>query len=180
MARVAEYRDDIAGSITTGGSSTAYTLTSNAGFDSLAHMSGQQIAFVPHVTNGAAPTLNVDGLGAKPLRSSPGVELPSGALIAGTPYVATYYNADTALYLQGNPASLAYGVPLGGLIPYTGTTAPNSAFALPYGQAISRTTYATYFSLVSTTFGTGLSVASTTWAAARPAASAAFRPTTAP
>ena len=41
------------------------------------------------------------------------------------------------------------------MLPYTGTTAPNSAFVLPFGQAISRTTYATYFSLVSTTFGTG-------------------------
>jgi microcystin-dependent protein len=41
------------------------------------------------------------------------------------------------------------------MIPYTGTTAPNSAFILPFGQAISRTTYATYFSLVSTAYGNG-------------------------
>jgi microcystin-dependent protein len=41
------------------------------------------------------------------------------------------------------------------MLPYTGATAPNSAFVLPFGQAISRTTYATYFSLVGTTFGTG-------------------------
>src|SRR5258708_2604472 len=46
-------------------------------------------------------------------------------------------------------------VPLGGLMPYIGSTAPNTAFVLPFGQAISRTTYATLFSLVSTTFGVG-------------------------
>src|SRR5262245_9309127 len=74
MARTAEWRDDISGTITTGGSSTAYTVTSNQGFDTLAHMSGAMIAFVPHTTNGATVTLNVDGLGAKPLRSAPSVE----------------------------------------------------------------------------------------------------------
>src|SRR5262249_49116012 len=46
-------------------------------------------------------------------------------------------------------------VPIGGLMPYLGSTAPNSNFALPAGQAISRTTFATLFALVSTTFGIG-------------------------
>src|SRR5690242_20453498 len=75
MAAVAKYRDDMAGSITTGGSSTAYTVTSNQVFDTLAHLHNQVIAFVPHATNGATVTLNVDSLGAKPLRSATGVEL---------------------------------------------------------------------------------------------------------
>src|SRR5262249_9690654 len=34
-------------------------------------------------------------------------------------------------------------------------SAPNSSFALPFGQAISRTTYATLFALIGTTFGGG-------------------------
>jgi len=38
MARVAEWRDDVSGGITSGNTSTAYTLTSNQGFDTLAHM----------------------------------------------------------------------------------------------------------------------------------------------
>ena len=158
MAAVAKYRDDIAGAITTGGSSTAYTVTSNQSFDTLAHLSGQMIAFVPHTTSagsaGSQITLNVDGLGAKPIRLAPSVEIASGTLVQGTPYVATYNNSDGAFYLQGfgtNP----YQIPLGAMLPYTGSTAPNTAFVLPFGQAISRTTYATYFSLVSTTFGTG-------------------------
>jgi microcystin-dependent protein len=154
MARTAEWRDDISGTITTGGSSTAYTVTSNQIFDTLAHMNGAMIAFVPHTTCGATVTLNVDGLGAKPLRTSPSVELFSGMLVQGTPYVATYNNSDGAFYLQNffvNP----YNTPIGGLMAYLGSTAPNSNFVLPFGQAISRTTYTTLFALVSTTFGTG-------------------------
>jgi microcystin-dependent protein len=154
MASAAGFRDDIAGAIATGGTSTAYTVTSYQVFDSLANMSGHVIAFTPHATNGATVTLNVDGLGAKPLRSAPSVELPAGVLIQGTPYTALYNNSDAAWYLH-NFFSNPYQVPIGGMIDYTASTAPNSAFVLPYGQAISRTTYSAYFALVSTTYGTG-------------------------
>lgn len=154
MASTAAYRDDIAGGIATGGTSTAYTVTSYQVFDSLAHLGNQVIAFVPHATNGATVTLNVDGLGAKPLRPAPSVELTSGVLIQGTPYACTYNASDQVFYLRNfyvNP----YVIPIGGFLDYAGTTAPNSSFVLPYGQAISRSTYSTLFSLVSTTFGTG-------------------------
>lgn len=154
MAAAAKYRDDVAGAIMTGGTSAAYTVTSWQGFDTPAHLDGQMIAFTPHTTNGATVTLNVDSTGAKPLRSAPNLELPSGALIQGTPYICTYNNSDGAFYLQGG-ASNPYNIPLGGLLPYIGSSAPNSAFALPYGQAISRTAYATLFTLVGTTFGSG-------------------------
>lgn len=154
MASLAGYRDDIAGAITTGGTSTAYTVTTYQVFDTLAHLSGQIVAFTPHTTNGATVTLNVDGLGAKPLRSAPSVELPAGVLIEGTPYVALYNNSDQAFYLQSffsNP----YAIPIGASIDFWGTTAPNSSFVLAYGQAISRTTYSALFSMFSTTYGAG-------------------------
>lgn len=154
MASLAGYRDDIAGAITTGGTSTAYTVTSYQIFDTLAHMSGQVIAFTPHTTNGATVTLNVDGLGAKPLRSAPSVELPAGVLIQGSPYVALYNNSDAAWYLQNffvNP----YSIPIAGGMDYWGSTTPNSAFAFPTGQAISRTTYSALFAIMGTTYGTG-------------------------
>lgn len=154
MASLAGYRDDIAGAIVTGGTSTAYTVTSYQVFDTLAHMSGQMIAFTPHTTNGATVTLNVDSLGAKPLRSAPSVELLAGTLIQGTPYTALYNNSDAVWYLQsfyGNP----YNIPLGGALPFFGTTAPNSSFVFPYGQAISRSTYSALFAIFSTTYGVG-------------------------
>lgn len=154
MAASAQWRDDISGTITTGGTSTAYTVASNQVFTTLALMNGAMIAFVPHATNGGVCTLNVDGLGAKPLRSAPGLEIGAGVLIQGTPYVVTYNNSDAAFYLQGfvgNP----FNTPIGGLMPYAGSTAPNSNFSLAYGAAISRTTYATLFALIGTTYGAG-------------------------
>jgi microcystin-dependent protein len=154
MASTAGFRDDISGAIATGGTSTAYTVSSYQVFDTLAHLNGQMIAFTPHTTNGATVTLNVDSLGAKPLRSSPGVELPAGVLVQGTPYAALYNSSDGAFYLHGffnNP----YSVPVGSCIDFFGTTAPNSSFVLAYGQAISRSTYSTLFSMFSTTYGTG-------------------------
>lgn len=154
MASAAGFRDDISGAIATGGSSTAFTVTSYQVFDSLANMSGHMVAFVPHTTSGAAPTLNVDGLGAKNLRQFPSVDLPAGVLVQGTPYVATYNNSDSAWYLQNSFVN-PYQVPVGGMMDFIGTTAPNSAFVLPYGQAISRTTYSVLFAMVSTTFGAG-------------------------
>jgi microcystin-dependent protein len=154
MASVAKWRDDISGAIVTAGTSTAYTVTSYSGFDTLAHMSGMMIAFTPHATNTGTTTLNVDGLGAKPLRGYPGVELPSGVLILGTPYVALYNNSDAVWYLHGGAAN-TYAIPLAGGLDYWAATAPNSAFAFPAGQAISRTTYASLYSLIGTTYGVG-------------------------
>src|ERR1700681_3039018 len=61
MAALAKYRDDIAGAIVTTGTSTAYAVTSYESYDTLAHLSGQMIAFVPHTTSGATVTLNVHG-----------------------------------------------------------------------------------------------------------------------
>jgi microcystin-dependent protein len=156
MAAAAKFRDDISGAIATGGSSTAYTVASYQAFDSLANMNGAMIAFTPHTTSGATVTLNVDGLGAKPLRLAPGAanDLPAGTLVQGTPYVATYYNAagEWILHgLAGNP----YSIPLGGMLEFTGTAAPNGSFVMPFGQAISRTTYAAYFVMVGTTYGAG-------------------------
>jgi microcystin-dependent protein len=154
MARTAEYRDDIAGAIVTGGTSTAYTVTSFQVFDTLAHLNGQMIAFTPHTTNGVTVTLNVDGLGAKPLRTSPSTELLAGVIIQGTPYTATYNNVDGAFYLQGffgNP----YNIPLGAGIEFWSGVTPNSSFVQPFGQAINRTTYAALFGIMGTTYGVG-------------------------
>lgn len=157
MARLCEWRNDVSGITVTGGTATAYTITTNQVFASLSNLSNQMVAFVPHATNtntvGNDITLAVDGLAAKPIRAQPSVALPNGSLILGTPYIVTYNNSDAVFYLQGmtNP----YSIPLAGGMDYWGSTAPNSSFVFPIGQAISRTTYATLFSLLSTTYGTG-------------------------
>jgi microcystin-dependent protein len=154
MAATAKYRDDLAGAIVTGGTSTAYTVSSYEMFDTLAHLSGQMIAFTPHTTNGDTVTLNCDGLGAKPLRSSPSVELVAGTLVQGTPYAALYNSSDAAFYLHGFFSS-PYNVPFLGGMDFWDTVTPNSTFIFPAGQAISRSVYARAFARWGTTFGAG-------------------------
>jgi microcystin-dependent protein len=154
MAAVACYRDDISGSIVTTGTSTAYIVSSAQQFDKLTNFNGKMIAFTPHATNGAGPvTMTVDGFANLPVRSAPNVELPSGVLIKGTPYAAVFNQADNALYLQAFYGNL--GIPLGAMIDYIGGTSPFSNFAIPIGQALSRTTFASLFALIGTTYGAG-------------------------
>lgn len=151
MARLAEYRNDISGAILTGGTATAYTIitsqsNSGSGIPSIPD-NGTMMAFVPHVTNGINPTLSVDTGTAHPLQSSAGVAIGAGTIVAGTPYRISYSAAAVAWVLEagyGNP----YAVPLGGLLAYTGTTAPNSNFVFPAGQCLSTTTYAAYWAFL--------------------------------
>jgi microcystin-dependent protein len=155
MAAAAKYRDDIGGMLATAGTATAYTIFSNQGFDTFAAMHGAMLCFSPHITNGANGTsLNVDGKGPKPILTAPGVGLPGGVLVQGTPYAVTYNNTDGAFYLHGffnDP----YNIPLFGGLDYWDTVAPNSSFIFPLGQAISRTVYATAFAKWGTKFGPG-------------------------
>jgi microcystin-dependent protein len=68
---------------------------------------------------------------------------------AGLPFVSNGASVDPSFQV------LLDIIPVGAVLDYTGTTAPNAHFVLAYGQAISRTTYATYFALVGTAFGVG-------------------------
>lgn len=153
MSSVALWRDDITGVLVTAGSGTAFTLTTNQVFSSNA--AGYTVQFVSGATNTGAVTLAVDGNTAKPLRFLTGVDLPSGVLISGSLYQATFRTASDEWLLHSTPLAAPFIVPLGGIIDYTGASVPSANFALPQGQAISRTTYATLFSLISTTYGVG-------------------------
>ncbi|WP_456622134.1 phage tail protein [Bradyrhizobium sp. P5_C12] len=157
LASTSMFREDIAGAIVTGGTSTAYTVASYRKYNTLAELDGNIIAFTPHVTNGLGSphvSLNVDGLGAKALRAEPTRELYAGVLIAGTPYTARYDGTNGIFYLHGFFGD-PYNVPLGAGLDYWGPTTPSSAFAFPTGQPISRATYAGLFALIGTTYGVG-------------------------
>src|SRR5215203_5172417 len=73
MASVAKWRDDINGINVTGGSGTAYSLTSNQIFAT--NGNGYTVQFTPGTSNTGAVTLSIDGNTARPLRFYPGVEL---------------------------------------------------------------------------------------------------------
>lgn len=152
MASAAKWRDDVTGINVTTGSGSAYSVTSNQIIAS--NLNGMTIQFTPGTTNTGAVTLSVDGQTAKPIRFATGVDLPAGALISGSLYQVTYRSAVEEWLLHSFDASV-YAIPVGASIDYWGTTAPNGAFILPYGQAISRTIYSVLFALLSTTFGVG-------------------------
>ena len=149
MSLIKKWVKDWQGGLVTGGSSTAYTLTTN---ETLALADGVSVTFRMSVTNGAAPTLNVDSTGAVALQTAQGTALPLGALIAGGIYTATYYSSSAAWIVHGLPgAGSKY---IGEVFDFAGTAAPALSL-LCYGQAISRTTYAALFAVISTTYGTG-------------------------
>lgn len=155
LASRALLREDMAGAITTGGTSSAYTVSSFTGYATLAKLDGKLIAFTMHTTNAqGGVTLAVDGLAAKPLRMVPSTDLLPGVLIQGTPYMALYNNSDGAFYLHGFHGD-PLGIPLSFTINGYASVVPNSCFAIPNGQAINRTIFAPLFSLIGTTYGSG-------------------------
>lgn len=149
------YVDGVAGindaSFATTGSASAYVVTT--GID-LTLSDGLTISFRPHVTNNEGCTLNIDGKGAKPLRGISSKALLAGVAIQGTPYRARYVSSSQEWLFLGYFDS-PYNIPLGGFLDYVVAAAPNSYFAMPFGQAISRTTYAALWNLIGTQFGPG-------------------------
>jgi hypothetical protein len=97
MAAIAKWRDDISGNIETGGSSTAYTITTNQSLTPL--VDGYRVVARLHATNGAAPTLNVDATGAKAIRVYDATALPTGSANEGGVHSFTYDSGDDCWYI---------------------------------------------------------------------------------
>lgn len=81
----------------TAGTATAYTVTLSPAPTSIPD--GFGITIIPHATSGSNPTLNVNGLGAFPLKKQNGSNYPIGKLVVGNPYtfrkVGTDFLADS-------------------------------------------------------------------------------------
>jgi hypothetical protein len=101
MAALAKFRDDAAGNLVTAGSSTVYTLTTNQVFTALTD--GIAVTARMDETSGAAPTLNVDGLGAKSIASIYGTAIPTGYLLGGGVYTFVYDSTDDKWIVHGYP-----------------------------------------------------------------------------
>ena len=100
MSSVAKYRDDTAGSLTTGGTTTAYTLTTNQVFSSLTVLDGQELTVRFDQANGASPTLNVDTLGAKAIQIDASTAVPTGMIGADSIWRLTYDNSIPAFIIN--------------------------------------------------------------------------------
>jgi microcystin-dependent protein len=130
MAAVKKWFDDLSGNLVTAGTSTAYTLTTNQGFTALTD--GIYVRCRLDETSGAAPTLNVDSLGAKPIQSISGTAPTSGVLIGGAVYTFTYDSSADAWIVEGAPSVVE---PAGTIRAYVGTAAP-SGYVRANGRTI--------------------------------------------
>lgn len=156
MKRNRDFVTDIGGSLTTGGTANAITVTAASGFSSYAN--GRVVVFVAGATNTGATTLNVNSIGAKAVLKATGTgaaALGVADIQSGCIYTVRYntaLNGGAGAWLLINPT--VNGVETGMIFDYAGSSAP-SGYLLCYGQAVSRTTYAALFAVLSTTFGAG-------------------------
>ena len=142
MARLAEQFADTSGSLVTSGGPVAYTVTTNQGFPN-PPVDGQTIGVTFNAASSGSPTLAVDGGSAVPIVTAPG---SPASVTNGVPYTLLYNAASTSWIVRGGAGG--GGIPLGGVVPYTGTTVPSASYVFANGQCISTTTYATYWALV--------------------------------
>lgn len=93
MAADARLLKDTNGSLTTGGSANAYTLTVNSTIT--AYASGHRFSFKANHTNTGAATLNITNadataIGAKAIRGHGDVALTAGQIVSGSKYDVSY------------------------------------------------------------------------------------------
>jgi hypothetical protein len=134
---------------TTGGTSTAYTITYDVAPGALVDGMTHVVQF--NAANGNATTLNINSLGATALHY-----FSAGSWRA---VPAALWAADAVFRVAYNSGAGAYRIldlpdRTGEVVPFAGATAPAGTL-LCYGQAISRTAYAGLFAALSTTHGTG-------------------------
>lgn len=105
MARVAEWRKDLAGSITTGGTGNAYTITINSTLGA-SYPDGLTVVFTADRANGGSATLSVNGGAAVSMRHKKSTALPANALVANQQYVARYILASNEFIVSGSRADI--------------------------------------------------------------------------
>ena len=88
MAAAARLYKDTNGTLTTAGSSTAYTLAPNRTI--AAYAAGLEFVFKAHTNSGSNPTLNISSLGAIDMYEQNGSQVDSSDLTSGRVYRAIY------------------------------------------------------------------------------------------
>lgn len=139
MAAIAKFVADTSGVLVTAGIATAYTLTTNEG---LTLKDGLTVTARMHGTSGVAPTLNVDGTGAKNIQYGIGA-VASAALVEAGIYSFTYDAADQVWLLRLAASDPTVGAQVGMEFDYHGTSAPAGyvrANGLTIGNASSNAT----------------------------------------
>jgi microcystin-dependent protein len=132
---------------TTGGTSTAFTLSYSVAPTALADGQTHLVQF--NAVNGVAPTLNVNALGALPLHYYAAGDwrvVPAG-LWGANQILRVAYNSSAGTYrIIGREDRT------GEVVPYAGATAPAGAL-LCSGQSLVRTEYPGLFAALGTAYG---------------------------
>lgn len=139
-ARYINFADDT-------GSADSYVVAPDPAIS--AYVAGQVITLSPAHTNTGASTLVVSGLATKDIKMKDGAALVAGNLLSTGEYQLVY---NGTYWVLTNESVLTF--PVGSIVDYAGLTAP-TGWLLCFGQAISRTTYAALFAVISTTYGVG-------------------------
>lgn len=119
-----------------------------------AYFTGMCVSFFVGQTNTGASTINVNSLGVKNIKARDATSDPaSGDFVAGQ-IIELRYNGTNFIVSGGVPYAAASTTPAGTIFDFAGSSLP-SGYLWCYGQAISRTTYATLFGAIGTAYGTG-------------------------
>jgi hypothetical protein len=90
MAAVKAFTLALGGGITYGGTGNAYTATNETPGVWSAYEAGDVIGLKANATNTGAATINVDGLGAKAIKTADGGDVVSGDIVSGGLYLLAY------------------------------------------------------------------------------------------
>ncbi len=135
--------------VVTTGSANAYVAATPA---LAAYAAGNIIMMKANFTNTGAATINLNSLGAKSIKRLDGATaLAAGDIVSGQ-ICFLQYDGTNFQMISHHGQNAAY--PAGVIFPYGGASAP-TGFLLCDGSAVSRTTYAGLFAIVSTSFGVG-------------------------
>lgn len=126
------------------GAANAYVITPSPAIT--AYAAGQTFTFKAANSNTGASTINVSGVGTKNIFKN-GVGLGGAVIVAGQTYVVVYDAIQFQLFSQDTTPS--------GTISMFATAVAPGGWLNCDGSAVSRTTYAPLFAVISTAFGTG-------------------------
>lgn len=145
-------------SLTATGSANAFAVSPNRTIASLTD--SLVIGFTANHSITGPATLNVGGLGAKPIVSSNGSALIAGDIVSGQKLQVIYRTASQDWQIHGqrtagsNADTTARVIKVGTVFPWPSDTLP-AGYLWANGAAVSRTTYAELFSVYGTTYGSG-------------------------
>ena len=140
---------DRSGILTTAGTSSAFTVTDQAGETALAD--GMTITVRMHAANSAGATLALNATAAKPIRVVLGQSIPDHLLQQGLPYTFVYDLAADSWLLVGAARNVARN--RAGDFKWSALEADHDDALLCDGRSLLRTDYPTLFAAIGTKFG---------------------------